>query len=129
MRCGEGCAIECPFWHCHGLMKCQDETVSTVVCMCHFISLHVYKTQHAPSTLDKKHGPHVDSSTAHQGCKRVGFTTSKAKQIENKSTITTTYGRPQQRNCVQLKHGQQSCTNRPLSRTAIVEPPLSSEPS
>ena len=46
VRCGEGDATECVFWHCYGLMKCQDETVSAMVCMCHYISLYVYKTQH-----------------------------------------------------------------------------------
>ena len=30
--------IECVFLDCDGLMKCQDETVSTMVCMCHYIS-------------------------------------------------------------------------------------------
>ena len=34
------------FWHCDGLMQCRDESVSTVVCMCHCVSLCVYKTQH-----------------------------------------------------------------------------------
>ena len=33
-------------WHCYGLMKCQDETVSTMVSKCHYISLYAYKTQH-----------------------------------------------------------------------------------
>ena len=37
MRCGEGDAIGCVLWHRYGLMKCQDETVSTMVRMC---SLH-----------------------------------------------------------------------------------------
>ena len=33
------------------LMKCQDETVSTMECTCHHISLYEYKTEHAPSSL------------------------------------------------------------------------------
>ena len=33
------------FGSAHGLMKCQDETVSTSLCMCHY-SFYVYKTQH-----------------------------------------------------------------------------------
>ena len=30
VRCGEGNAMECVFKHCCGLMRCQDETVSTL---------------------------------------------------------------------------------------------------
>ena len=36
-------AKEFVFWHCYDLMKCQDETVSTMVCMCQYITLYVYK--------------------------------------------------------------------------------------
>ena len=36
----------CVFRHRHGLMKCQNETVSTTVRMCFHISLFVYKTQY-----------------------------------------------------------------------------------
>ena len=32
-------------------MKCQDETLSTLVCRCNYISLYVYKTQKASKTL------------------------------------------------------------------------------
>ena len=44
-----GDATECVFWHSYALMTGQDETVSTLVCMCHYISLHVFKTQRKTS--------------------------------------------------------------------------------
>ena len=31
------------FWHSYGLIQFEDERVSTMVCMCHYISLYVYK--------------------------------------------------------------------------------------
>ena len=43
-------------WHCDSLMRCQCETVSTSARRCNYISVCVYKTQQAPSTLELKHG-------------------------------------------------------------------------
>ena len=40
--------------HSHGSMKCKDETVSTLVRMCNYISLHVYKTPQ--NTKEGLHG-------------------------------------------------------------------------
>ena len=90
MRCGEGNAIECLFWHGDGSMKCQDETVSTWVCRCHHISLHVYKTQRcrlkcSSSRLSVLLNSNVLDSQ-HQKPKR--------------TILTTFYGRSQQRDCV-----------------------------
>ena len=49
----------CPLWwkdarvsvfgHNYSLQKCQYETISTLMRMCHSINLRVYKTQHTPS--------------------------------------------------------------------------------
>ena len=56
------------FWHCDGSMRCQSETVSTLARRCNDISVCVYRTQHAHSTLELKHSPVVDFGSAHQGC-------------------------------------------------------------
>ena len=62
MEFGERDAIECVFfWHCHGLMKCQNETVSTMVCMCHYISLHVHQTQHFMYAFADEKDPSINT--------------------------------------------------------------------
>ena len=92
-------------------MKCQDEKVSTVVCMCNYISLHEDKTQHAPRLWSLEHGPVVDCGAAHQSlyCSEA---TCWIHNITNpqKSIVTTFCGRSQQRDCV----NEQPCTCRPL---------------
>ena len=40
------------FWHCYGLMMCQDERVSTMVCVCHYISLYTIQLAPEPSTTN-----------------------------------------------------------------------------
>ena len=103
-------------WHRYGLMKCQDEKVPTVVCMCNYISLHVYKTQHAPRLWSLKHGPVVDWGAAHQSlyCSEA---TCWIHNITNpkKNIVTTFCGRSQQRDCV----GEQPCTSRPLQLPSV----------
>ena len=47
VRLGDGDATACVIWHSYGLMRCKDETVSTLVCMCKYISLHVCKSEHS----------------------------------------------------------------------------------
>ena len=49
VRRGDGDATACVLWHSYGLMRCKDETVSTLVCMCNCISLYVCKTEHSLS--------------------------------------------------------------------------------
>ena len=83
---GSRCNRVCVFWHCYRLKKCQDETASTSVCMCHYIRLHVFNN----STRDLDSGPgHMFRlSTEVQLIKavctaqqqRVGFTTSRTKK-------------------------------------------------
>ena len=44
-RCGKGDATACVLRHCCDLVKYKDETVSTMLCVCH-TRLDVCKTQH-----------------------------------------------------------------------------------
>ena len=50
VRCGPGDATACVFGQSHGWMKCKDETVSTLVCMCNHIRLYVHNNSTRPST-------------------------------------------------------------------------------
>ena len=111
MRCGEGDALECLFWHGYGSMKCQNETVSTWVCRCHHISLHVCKTQHAPSTLELEtwSSCRLKCSSSRLSVLLNGNVLDSQHQKPKRTILTTFYGRSQQRDCV----CQRPCTSGP----------------
>ena len=68
LRCSEGNAIACVFWHCNGLLKCQDET--TLVCIeCVTTSISTCaQLNTSPRLWSLKHGPIVIRSATDQGC-------------------------------------------------------------
>ena len=96
----------------YGLMKYQDETVSTLVCMCKYIDLYVYNTQHATSTLELETWsscrPKCSSSNLSKNAQ--GNVLESQHQKPRKIHRCHFSGRSQQRDCV----CQQLCTNRPL---------------
>ena len=94
------------------------------MCMCHNINLYVYKTQHDSLTLGLKTWSRcrlICSSSKLSVLQRGGPTTSKSK-IPPKKIHRDRLWAVTKKDCVQLTHCQQSCTNRPLIRWCDSQP-------
>ena len=99
------------FWHCYGLLKCKDETVSTLVCMCN-----------APSTLELDTWSscrlRCSSSTLYVLSKNETCWLQNIKKNAKIHIVTTFHGRAQQRDCV----CREPCTSCPLAHLCAHDP-------